>query len=619
MKRFFPLYMLLLLSFSALQGKKKQIDVTSGYSKIQEIMHDQNLGIAGRNAASCKIAQTANLVADLHIKDMAEFFECQTKMGQAFLEEMLAQPLSPADKTYTLHHRQEVIKTLVNNQELKAKVEKIVRLAAEYEQIAALLLSADFMAAYCPQVADIRMLRQVKPYSAAWDEIFQTYTVPSAARNAIPAAILGGYGYLVYKLIDEYKKASDSKKNMIKKGFYAACKSIYTGFEQYPKYEWDEKAGEFIVTSYTQGDKLPIGVRLAPIVVSSIVTGVIGLSAYKLYSTYASALTKRNAIYGFNRLVALAQEIEKLSKDGLWSQFKLSKVQDETAKKCIHEFSKSRYAGKNTKLFFHSKVHTFTYDFFAYDFAQHLAELFAPIAELDAYVAIANKMGTKTEKNPWCFATFVHQEKPVIRAVTFWNVLVKNAIPNTMLEDRNVLLTGPNAGGKSTGIRSILQNIVLAQTFGVAAASSFEFTPFDYIHSYINISDDLINGLSLFASEVKRAQEILGYVKALQPGQKFYFALDELFTGTNAVEGEACACEYITQLAAYTNIQFVYATHFDKLKELGQELSTCTNYKVDAPEQLPNGTLKYPFTISPGASNVNVALQMATNAGLFVK
>ena len=226
-------------------------------------------------------------------------------------------------------------------------------------------------------------------------------------------------------------------------------------------------------------------------------------------------------------------------------------------------------------------------------------------------------VSSHNENNKFCFVNFVDDAKPSIHAKGFWNILVQSPVVNTISENKNVLLTGPNKGGKTTSIRALLQNVVLGQCFGVAAAEEFEYTMFDAIHSYLNISDDLINGLSLFASELKRAQEILEKIKSLETGKKFFFALDELFTGTVAEDGEVCAYEFVKKISTFDDVLFIYATHFAKVKELGTDNATCMNYKVDAPTKNDAGKLVYPFTLSQGASDANVALDLAREAGLF--
>ena len=140
---------------------------------------------------------------------------------------------------------------------------------------------------------------------------------------------------------------------------------------------------------------------------------------------------------------------------------------------------------------------------------------------------------------------------------------------------------------------------------------------FDAIHSYLNISDDLLNGLSLFASEIKRAKDLLESIKNLDTNKKFFFALDELFTGTVSEDGEVCAYEFVNKISTFERVQFIYATHFEKLKELANKNNRCINYKVNAPTKDDNGALVYPYTLSQGANDSRVAITLAQQAGLF--
>jgi DNA mismatch repair ATPase MutS len=330
-------------------------------------------------------------------------------------------------------------------------------------------------------------------------------------------------------------------------------------------------------------------------------------------------MQKRLELHSLYRFVAISEQIEALCVEyGIDLQSKSTDINDESRINLTRGLKHARYKHKDESIAVITPcVVAFSYE--VYENIDSLASIFISIAEMDAYNAIANKMieGSSTT-NKFCFAQFIDQQKSAIHATEFWNVLVQDkAIVNNLCEDHNIILTGPNAGGKTTSIRAILQNIILTQSFGIAAASDFNLTQFDVIYSYLNISDDLINGLSLFASEVKRAQETLQKIKALESDEKFFFVLDELFTGTAGENGEACAYKFISRIAEFNNIQFIYATHFDKLKELGDKNDAFTNYKINAPIHNDMGKLVYPYTLSAGASNVNVAMQMAEEAGLF--
>ena len=323
-------------------------------------------------------------------------------------------------------------------------------------------------------------------------------------------------------------------------------------------------------------------------------------------------------MHGLSQIISLAQTVESLTQEyGINNQFRVSDIKDAQGISLLQSLSYSRYKYKDTKIFMVPFVHTYLYELYKQE--KHLAKVFACIAELDAYNAIATKIiESQGTNHKLCFVTFLDETKPTIRADQFWNVLVKNAISNSISEQRHIILTGPNAGGKTTAIRALLQNIILGQSFGVAAAETFEMTPFDVIYSYLNISDDLINGLSLFASEVKRAQEILQRIQSLEGDSKFFFALDELLTGTIAEDGQTCAYSFVKKITGYQGIQCIYATHFDKLKEIAlNDAIGCANYKVDAPSKDAHGKLVYPFTLSQGASDCRVALDLAREANLF--
>ena len=356
------------------------------------------------------------------------------------------------------------------------------------------------------------------------------------------------------------------------------------------------------------------GQWIFPTAISSLMTGVLAYGAHKDYS---DAAEKRLKLHALNRMIIIAQKFEKLcTQYGVETQFKLSEIKDDQGITLIKKLKHSRYRYRKTYLFDFPQVHIFLYRVYQQD--KFLAQIFATIAEMDAYYAIAAKIiESRDQKNKFCFVDFIDRETPYISGQEFWNVLVEDPVPSSMSEGKNIILTGPNAGGKTTTIRAILQNIILAQSFGVAAATKFEFTMFDLIYSFLNVSDDLLNGLSLFASEVKRAQELLQKVKTLDKNEKLFFALDELFTGTAAQDGEICAYKFIEKMASFKGVQFIYATHFDKLKQLGAKSNYCVNYKVDAATKDSRGKLLYPYTMSKGANQTRVALDIAKEANLF--
>lgn len=575
-----------LFSQAEVQGGQSSFVVdTSGQDRINVIMSHINHDKVPGNTASVDCVQGANIGKDLDLQEVAKFFDCKTVMGHSFLVETLQKPVSPTDQTGIVELRRNAIKQLVDNPELKSQVEELLEAAIEQEKTVSELMSNTFKNSNCPEIESLKKLKEEKHWLYNWcnfsikNEAFRTCGMVSEfvslPQNIALPFVLGSMAYddtYRFKCLDIINTRFSPPLNL--SSDFCAKASVYLG-----------------------------------------VTSAIGI--YVLYDSCVKAGEKRIKIRALNQLVRTAESIaDVLESFDVESQFEVRLTANDTGNLAVKGLKNSRYNDEVNYCFSTAAVHTFLYKL--YDNDTQLAQVFASIAEIDAYNAIATKIleGQSSERK-FCFAERIDSIKPQVRSESFWNVLVPNAVVNSMSMDENVILTGPNAGGKTTSIRANLQNIILAQTYGVAAAESFEYTPFDVILSYLNISDDLINGYSLYVSEVNRAKELLENLRSLNPGQKLFFALDELFTGTAAEQGEKCAYDFIKRTAEFDQALFIYATHFDKLKDLGNQNIGLMNYKVDAPTKNAHNKLVYPFTLSAGSSDVNVAMEIAKEANLF--
>ncbi len=567
----------LVTSFITVSVCAQQVeDYSTGQKAIQDIMshHETGIGVYNRKSLSC--AETKNWYQDLNIPAIADYFGFKTILGRSFFIETLKNPLTAQSKEVILQ-RQQVIKALVENPELKKEVDEYIEKAKIAEQEIVKLFSEFYKGKNCPELKALAQIKQQNPDLYPWIE---SMTIsPKGKKIALGisclAAILysGGVGINGYKIGSLIRKDGFNLKNVptiVAHSFASVICSLFAG-----------------------------------------------LTGYVIYKDIDAAIEKRSKLHAVNQLIVIAEKLDNFCTNfNIEMQFRISNITNDNGKELIKNLKHKRYVPKKKYLFDYAKVNTYLYAF--YNQQQHLAEIFACIAEMDTYNAIATKIiESQDQANKFCFVNFIDEQNPVIRSVGFWNVLVAKPIVNDLHEDKHIILTGPNMGGKSTNIRSLLQNIGLAQAYGVAAAQTFESTFFDIIYSLINVSDDILNGLSLFATEVKRAQEVLERIKTLQPGQKFFFALDELFTGTNAEDGQTCAYEFIKRLLSFEGVQFIYATHFAKLTELEQESSHCINYKVDEPSKNADGKLVYPYTLSKGINQSRVALDLVREAQLF--
>jgi DNA mismatch repair protein MutS len=250
-----------------------------------------------------------------------------------------------------------------------------------------------------------------------------------------------------------------------------------------------------------------------------------------------------------------------------------------------------------------------------------LAPFLLALGEIDAYLSCATLYNEyKDKENRFVFATYLEQANPSLHSENMWNPFIpsEQAIANSIKIGNNlplnIILTGPNAGGKSTFIKGITLNVLLAQTISIVPARTFSVTPFAKINTYMNISDDISAGKSLFMSEVLRAQELVDTIQNL-PKNKFVFSvMDEMFSGTSPREGEATSYAVAENLGKNNNSLLLLATHFPELKNLEIATNNFKNYQVRVIHH-SNGTFSYPFKLQEGAADQNVAIDILKQQG----
>jgi DNA mismatch repair ATPase MutS len=137
-------------------------------------------------------------------------------------------------------------------------------------------------------------------------------------------------------------------------------------------------------------------------------------------------------------------------------------------------------------------------------------------------------------------------------------------VPNTVhLVNENMILTGPNASGKTTILKSVTINIILSQQFGYAYCTGGKMTPYAFIHSYLNIPDTSGRD-SLFQAESRRCKTILDNIVD-HPNDRHFCIFDELYSGTNPEEASRAAISYISYLRKQSNVTFMLTTHYHNI------------------------------------------------------
>jgi DNA mismatch repair ATPase MutS len=192
-----------------------------------------------------------------------------------------------------------------------------------------------------------------------------------------------------------------------------------------------------------------------------------------------------------------------------------------------------------------------------------LMELYYTIGELEALISIS---GYKHNLSHQCV-------KPkFIKEITL-NIkegihpIIDNPVANSInIENHGIVLTGTNMAGKSTFLRMLGVNIILAQSFYFVLAKDYE-APFFNIVSSISPNDDLTKGKSFFMAEV---EAILRIIKALEKDVPVFCPIDEIFRGTNPIERIAMSAEILKYLNNGKTISIV-ATHDRELTDILKE------------------------------------------------
>ncbi len=168
-----------------------------------------------------------------------------------------------------------------------------------------------------------------------------------------------------------------------------------------------------------------------------------------------------------------------------------------------------------------------------------------------------------------------------------------------------MLVTGSNMAGKSTYLRSIGVNIVLAMAGAPVCATSFSVSHVQLISS-MRVTDNLEESTSTFYAELKKLKTIIDKVNA---GENVFILLDEILRGTNSLDRHTGSKALIKQLIN-KKAAAVIATHDLELATMKEDFSKhILNYHFDV--QVSNDELYFDYRLKPGVCNsLNASILM---------
>jgi DNA mismatch repair ATPase MutS len=247
----------------------------------------------------------------------------------------------------------------------------------------------------------------------------------------------------------------------------------------------------------------------------------------------------------------------------------------------------------------------------------------AAVGELEALAAL----GALAHDNPgWTFPTLVEGEPPAIIARGLGHPLLPPAIcvtndvvigpPGAFL-----LITGSNMSGKSTLLRAIGVNVVLAQAGGPVCAAELRLPPLTLATS-MRVQDSLAQGVSYFMAELYRLRDIVKAAEAAQhaAGPPICYLLDEILHGTNSAERQIAARRVIRHLVALGAIGAV-STHDLTLADDDSIAGEAhlAHFREQIVAEVGGVAMHFDYTLRPGLATTTNALRLMEIVGLPVE
>lgn len=248
-----------------------------------------------------------------------------------------------------------------------------------------------------------------------------------------------------------------------------------------------------------------------------------------------------------------------------------------------------------------------------------LSALARGIASLDALAALAERAATLN----WCRPTFVRE--PCLQIEAGRHPVVEARLMETgggsfMANDcrldaqqKMLIITGPNMGGKSTFMRQVALIALLAAMGSFVPARACRLGPIDAIHTRIGAADDLANAQSTFMLEMTEAAAILHGAT-----EQSLVLMDEIGRGTSTFDGLALASAIASHLVERTRAFTLFATHYFELTELPAKHDRAVNLHVSAVETRTRhgDDIVFLHELQPGPASRSYGIQVARLAGM---
>lgn len=239
-----------------------------------------------------------------------------------------------------------------------------------------------------------------------------------------------------------------------------------------------------------------------------------------------------------------------------------------------------------------------------HDKEKYIYELIDTLGFIESSIAVAS---FRNMLNVWCRPEFKDNGDISLEVKEVYHPLIKEPVANSIKTKHNVLLTGSNASGKSTFLKTIAINALLSQTIYTSVSAQYK-APRYRIYSSMALRDDLSNSNSYYIVEIKSLKRILD--AANSEGLPVLMFVDEVLRGTNTVERIAASSEILRSVNGNKALVFA-ATHDVELTTLLAD--RYDNYHFQ--EKVTYDEVLFDFKLYAGPATTRNAIKLLKTIG----
>lgn len=223
------------------------------------------------------------------------------------------------------------------------------------------------------------------------------------------------------------------------------------------------------------------------------------------------------------------------------------------------------------------------------EYREDLLKLYLIIGQIDSYISVASY---KSSLKYYTVPVLQNGEGFYLSVKEIYHPLLQDPVPYTVeFNNKGVLITGSNASGKSTFLKTIGINSIFAQTLYFTFAREYNSSYFK-VFSSIGTTDSIVDGDSYFMAEAKALKRIIDSIDGYTP---ILCILDEIFRGTNTVE-RISAAQVVLDYIVNRNNCVIAATHDLELTELVNERYENYHFR----ETVGDNDIKFDYILRQG-------------------